>query len=149
MKATRQLSLFDHTSPEMLRGGGYIAIIKAAMRRAVAESGLSRAQVVDKMNALAGGRPLTQGSKKGVGPDTFDKWLADEERAQMPSGFALDVFMRAVGSLAPLEAWLSLYGCAVLTPKSKKTLEYAELVLEEKTKAKRKRHLEDELLGRL
>ncbi|MDR2573470.1 MAG: hypothetical protein LBC94_03855 [Desulfovibrio sp.] len=131
MKATQQLSLFDHASPEMLSGGGYIAVMKAAMRRAAAESGLSRAQIVDKMNALAGGRALTQGSKKGIGPDTFDKWLADEERAQMPSGFALDVFMRAAGSLAPLEAWLGLYGCTVLTPKGKKTLEYAELVLEE------------------
>lgn len=149
MKATQQLSLFDHVSPEMLSGGGYIAVMKASMRRAANESGLSRAQIVDKMNALAKGRALTQGSKKGVGPDTFDKWLADEERAQMPSGFALDVFMRAVGSLAPLEAWLGLYGCTVLTPKGKKTLEYAELVLEEKTKAKRKRRLEDELLGRL
>lgn len=149
MKTTQQLSLFDHASPEMLSGGSYIAVLKAAMRRAAAESGLSRAQIVDKMNALAGGRALTQGSKKGISEDTFDKWMADEDRAQMPSGFALDVFMRAIGSLSPLEAWLGLYNCAVLTPKSKKTLEYAELVLEEKSKARRKRRLEDELLGRL
>lgn len=149
MKATQQLSLFDNSSPEMLSGGGYIAVLKAAMRRAAAESGLSRAQIVDKMNTLAGGRALTQGSKKGVSEDTFDKWMADEDRAQMPSGFALDVFMRAIGSLAPLEAWLGIYGCAVLTPTGKKTLEYAGIVLEGKIKAKRKRSLEDELLGRL
>lgn len=148
MKAPQQLSLFDHVSPELLSGGGYIAVMKAAMRRAAAECSLSRAQIVDKMNTLAGGRALTQGNKREISQDTFDKWMADEERGQMPSGFALDVFMRAVGSLAPLEAWLGLYGCAVLTAKGKKTLEYAELVLEEKCKAKRKRRLEDELLGR-
>ena len=148
MKATQQLSLFDYASHEMLCGG-YVAVMKAAMRRAVAECGLSRAQVVDKMNALAKGRALTQGNKKGISQDTFDKWMADEERAQMPSGFALVVLMRATGSLAPLEGWLEIYGCAVLTPKDKKALEYAEIVLEGKTKAKRKRRLEDELLGRL
>jgi len=123
MKTTQQLSLFDLASPEIWADRGYVAVIKAAMRRAVTESGFSRDHVVDKMNALADGRALTRGRKKIISKDTLDKWLADEERAQMPSGFALDIFMRATGSLAPLESWLSLYECAVLTPKGKKALE--------------------------
>ena len=150
MNKAIQLSFFDepHRSHQIFTAGGFVAAIKAAMRKSIVDSGLSRAQVADEMNAIARsvGRALCKGSKD-ISIDTLEKWLASEERGQLPDSFGLHVLMLATRSSHPMDVWLAFFDCAVLDPVNRKRLEYAELTLQRKVPAKRTKQLEDELMG--
>lgn len=123
---TRQLSLFeDETIRQVMQAGALVSSIKEAMREELAKSKYSRPQVVDRINSISAkiGKRLTQGNKKEITLDTLDKWLNPKEMEHVPGLLALQVFMLAVDTLAPLEAWLALFGCGILTPTDKMSLE--------------------------
>ena len=141
-----QMSLFDERSRQALAAGGFVAGMKAAMRRAVEGSGLSRPQVVDAMNdivRLTGGKGLCKGSKF-LSLDTFEKWLASEERGQLPDLWGLHVLMLATGK-TPMEVWAQLFDCSLLDAEGRKKLELMELELELDAKSQRRRQLRREL----
>jgi hypothetical protein len=96
-QAAKQLSLF-HVRREVVASAGFVAGMKAAMRRIVEASGKSRDQVVDGMNEIvrATGKGLCKGSKN-ISLSTLEKWLADEERGQLPDVWGLHVLMLATG----------------------------------------------------
>jgi hypothetical protein len=145
-----QLSLFDDTSRQILAAGGFVAGMKAAMRAIVAESGMSRDHVIDAMNDIvrATGKGLCKGSKF-IKIDTLEKWLACEERAQLPDLWGLHVLMLVTGSkLHPLEVWAALFDCALLDSAGRDKLEFAELELERESRDKRRRELKSRLLER-
>jgi hypothetical protein len=148
-QAAKQLSLFAASRREVLASGGFVAGMKAAMRGIVEASGKSRDQLVVDMNEIvrATGKGLCKGTKY-ISAATLDKWLASEERGQLPDLWGLHVLMLATGNrLHPLEAWLAFFGCGVLDEVGRKKLEYAEIELERETKEKRRRALKAELAG--
>lgn len=147
-KSPVQLSLFDEPSRKLLSSVGFVAAMKATMRGIVEASGLSRDQVVDAMNDLVriSGKGLCKGSKF-ISLPTLEKWLADEERAQLPDLWGLHVLILATGNrLQPLEAWLALFGCGILDETGRKKLELAELELEREPREKLRRKLKAELM---
>jgi len=146
-----QLSLFADSRREVLASGGFVAGMKAAMRGIIEGSGKSRDQVVDAMNDVvrATGKGLCKGSRH-ISRDTLEKWLACEERGQLPDLWGLHVLIMATGNrLAPLETWLSFFDCAVLDAFGQKKLEYAELELERDPKERRRRKLKAELMEKI
>lgn len=142
--STVQLSLFND---QPARLAGLNATLKASMQRAVASCGLSRAQVVDRMNALASdsGVKLTTGNARLLSPATFDKWLNPADREHLPSVLALEVFCLAVGSVQPLAQLLGLLGCGVMTAEDKRLRDYGHVCWETKRRRKAVRQLEMEL----
>ena len=150
MASPIQLSLFDDKSRKVLSSVGFVAGMKAAMRAIVDASGLSRSQVADAMNEIVrlSGKGLCKGSKF-ISVPTLEKWLADEERGQLPDMWGLHVLMLACGGkLQPLEVWLAFFGCGILDEVGRKKLELAELELEREPREKRRRKLKAELMER-
>ena len=86
--------------------------------------------------------------EKGGKPslDTLEKWLATEEREHIPSLMALHIFCLALGSASPLGAWLSIYGCDVMTPTDRRLRDYGRICIEDKKRAGGKRSLEKRIL---
>lgn len=142
-----QLSLFDADNKAVSSVCGLTGLIRTAMNRAAAASPYSRAQIVERMNriALTSGKRMTQGKAKTISLDTLEKWL-NPEADVVPSLLAVEIFMRAVNSLAPLEAWLDLHQCEVMTPPKRKLCLYAHNVLEGKRISKTQKRLEEDLL---
>lgn len=144
-----QLYLFEHESSaaSAAASSGISGLIRAAMHRAAAAAPYSRAQIVERMNrlALASGKRMTSGKAKGISLDTLEKWLNPESDA-VPPLQAVDIFMRAVGTTAPLEAWAASFGCGLMTPQQAKKLRWANEELERKIKGKAHKRLEEELL---
>lgn len=90
--------------------------VKASMFRAARASGMSREQIVDRMNEVAGrhGIRLNQGNAQRLTVETLEKWLAVNDDRRIPY-HALPVFCRVVGSAEPIAAMLApLGGLAVM-----------------------------------
>jgi hypothetical protein len=150
LQAAKQLSLF-HARREVVASSGFVAGMKAAMRRIVEASGKSRDHVVDAMNEIvrATGKGLCKGSKY-ISLPTLEKWLADEERGQLPDVWGLHVLMLATGNrLQPLETWLALFDCSILDEVGRKKLKFAELELKKESEDALRRSLKKELMGKL
>lgn len=144
---SQQLSLFDADNRAAAASNGITALVKGAMHAAAAASPLSRAQIMERMNriAKAAGRRMTSGKGWAIHPDQLEKWLNPESDA-VPSLQALDIFMRAVGTVEPLATWASSFGCGIMTEKQAKVCRWAEEELTRKVKAKAHKRLEEELL---
>lgn len=142
----RQLSLFDNDNKKVAYIAGFASFICAAMNRAAATSPYSRQQIVDRMNRLsqAAGKRLTQGNAKSISLDTLEKWL-NPESGQNPGLLATEVFMQAVETIEPIESWLGLHGCDVMSPKDKKLRDLGEKKLRQKRVAEEVRQLEQQL----
>lgn len=143
-----QLSLFSNINQQILSTGGFVAGMKAAMRNTVDASGLSREQVVDAMNEIvrATGKGLCKGSKLIKLP-TLEKWLADEERGQLPDLWGMHVLILACGShLHPFTVWLSFFNCGVLDERGREKIELAELEIEHNSRERRRRELKAKLM---
>ena len=137
----RQESLFDSFGS---LAAGLIPGLKATMRACVEESGMSRPQVLDKMNDLASsaGVKLCSGNSRELKIATFEKWLNPSDHDHIPGILALNVFCRAVGSLAPLSAQIRLHGYDVMGSKDLLHRDYGRACLDEREARKRKRQLE-------
>ena len=103
-----------------------------AMWKTARESGLSRAQIVDRMNEIAvgQGRKLSGGSAKQLSEAALEKWLNDND-AQRPSFYALGVFCKVVGSNEPINAQAAPHGYRVITDYEAKVLRLKQLEIEE------------------
>jgi hypothetical protein len=146
-----QLSLFAAGRCEVIASAGFVAGMKAAMRSIVEASGKSRDHVVDEMNRIvaATGKGLCKGTKH-ISTATLEKWLADEERGQLPDLWGLHVLMLATGNrLRPLETWLMYFDCSILDALGRKKLEFADLELGREPLEKRRRKLKAELMERV
>lgn len=143
-----QLSLFSNVNRRVLSAGGFVAGMKAALREIVAASGLSRDQVIDRMNEIvrATGKGLCKGSKFIKLP-TLEKWLADDERGQLPDLWGMHVLILACsGNLHPFTVWLSFFDCGVLDAAGREKIELAELEIEREGREKRRRELKHKLM---
>lgn len=137
----RQLSLWEGNNLNVEPA------LKDALRAAVAESGLSRDQVVDRMNELAThhGVRLVQGNGQTLSLDTFEKWLNQSEPGRAISIRALTVFCAAVGDHRPIAVLCRPLGFAVIGPDDANLLEWARLSRQAKATRTKIRELEARL----
>lgn len=145
-----QLSLFGEINRQVLSAGGFVAGMKAALRKIVEDSGLSREQLVDEMNSIVRltGKGLCKGSKF-IKLATLEKWLADEERGQLPDLWGMHVLIIACGNrLYPLDVWSAFFGCSILDEAGRDKLEFAEIELERGHREKRRKELKAKLMGK-
>jgi len=136
----RQLSLFENQIPDTE------PLIKAAMNRAAKRCGLSREQIVDKMNEIAamGGFRLNKNAR-ALSLDVLEKWLNPVERDYVPSHNALHVFMMATGDSEPLRVAAGIQGFELVGGEDLKILKAAKIEREIQDLKRQKRRLEQEL----
>jgi hypothetical protein len=139
----RQLPLFGGESLNP------VPALKLSLNLAVRESGLSRAQVADRLNEVLGREGLrTRGRDGVVSLALLEKWLAPADTAAvMPAKF-LPAFCRVTGSLAPLMALARPLGAAVIGPEDQVLLELARALMAERAASRRRRRLEEEWKSR-
>jgi len=152
-----QLSLFSDfggrgqgSSSSMIgHVGGLTAALKACMQSTLASAAphFSRAQLVDRMNQIAkqNGIKVTTGRTRLLTTNILDKWLAPNDADDIPPLMAVEVFMLAVGSLAPLEMLAEFHGCKLLTPDETLLFEYGKAKFESKERSRQLRKLENDI----
>ena len=108
MTQLRQLSLFDTPTFNTVK------LQKEAMRAAVKKCGLSREQVVDRMNDLAGRYGVGLASNGGLTLDTFEKWINPGElNRQMPMK-ALPIFCAVINDHSAMDILARPLGVLVI-----------------------------------
>lgn len=154
MTPSYQLSLFSESGSggqhiRVEHVGALVPAVKSAMQRALAAASppLSRAQVVDRMNAIADryGVKLTTGRARLLTIHILDKWLAPNDTDDVPPLAALEIFMLAVQSFEPLECFAEFNGCKLLTPDEGVFYEYGKAKFEAKERARKLKRLEEDL----
>ena len=100
--------------------------LKRAMVEAEKACGLSREQIVDRMNELAEqyGVNLIKG-RGGLSVDTLEKWLNPRDRSRVINVKALPVFCRVVGSKAPIAELIKPLGGQLIDEKDARLLAWA------------------------
>ncbi|MEG6548903.1 hypothetical protein V6C53_01530 [Desulfocurvibacter africanus] len=103
--------------------------VKATMREAARSCALSREQLCDRMNELAGqaGIRLNGGNAKQLTLATLEKWLNPLDREHIPSARAIGVFCRAVGSVEPLQTLVAPHGLYLIDEQQVRKLRMAEI----------------------
>lgn len=136
----RQLSLFENQVPDTE------PLIKAAMNRVAKRCGLSRDQIVDKMNEIAamGGYRLNRNART-LSLDTLEKWLNPGERDYVPGHNALHAFVSATGDPEPLQVAAGIHGMSLVGDDDLKILQAAKIEREIANLKRQKRRLEQEL----
>ena len=139
----------DSQTTRAIHVAGLVPFVKAAMQRALAAvtPPLSREQLVDRMNAIAkqAGAKITPDKTRLLTLATLEKWLAPNDTEHVPSLVALEVFMLAVDSRAPLDVLVSLHGYRLISPEQVKILEYGQAKLAAKRAGRAMRRLEEEI----
>ncbi len=137
----RQNALFDHVDAQ---AAGLIKRVKVAMQQATTDSGLSRQQVLDRMNAIASaaGIKLTGGNASRLGLATFEKWLNPANTDQTPGVLALNVFCTALNDTSALDVQLAMHGCEVMGEHDRLVRDYGRACLAMKDAGRKKRKLE-------
>jgi hypothetical protein len=128
---------------------GLIPPVKAAMQRALAAVNppMSREQLVDKMNELAklAGAKITADKSRALSLATLEKWLSVNDLDHFPPLPALEIFMIAVNSRAPLDVLASIHGYRLISPEEVIILEYGKARLASKKAGDKMRRLEKEI----
>ena len=115
--------------------------LKTAMRQALIECSLSREQVVDDINRLAGAEGIkASGNSKKITTNTIDKWVAPASPAHMIPIKYIAIFCEVTNSILPLIALAAPVNAHVITNDEAMLLEIAKIdkqVRELKKKQKR------------
>ncbi len=136
----RQRGLFDRPSLNP------VPRLKAAMREALKGCGLSREQVVDRMNELASLEGLSTGGRaKRVTLPLLDKWVAEGAPEHVIPTKFIPIFCEATGDYGVLRVLARCLGLAVIGPEEQKLLEWARAEVEKRRIAKKARKLAEEL----
>jgi hypothetical protein len=140
----RQDCLFDNLSTQM---AGLVKRVKAEMQESVRRSGLSRHQVLDRMNAVAqtAGIRLTTGNSKSLGLATLEKWLNPSNTDQIPGILAINVLCAVLHDIASIEVQLAIHGCEAMTEQDRLERDYGRACLAMREARRRKRDLEANL----
>ena len=128
-----QLDLFNNTSLNTTYE------IKRQIRLALADCGLSRDEVADRMTEIAVKEGMRPGKKNGITRATLDNWCKDSEPERVPSIVWLTIFCHVAGTVKPIEALLRPVGCGVLRPEDMRLLAWARAEMDRKRAAKRAR----------
>ncbi|MBF0415628.1 MAG: hypothetical protein HQL79_07655 [Magnetococcales bacterium] len=118
-----------------------------AMNHAAKESGMSREQIVDRMNAVASqlNINITSGNSQALTVTTLDKWLNPNEKHR-PNWEAFVLLCQVTGSFDPINAMVGPLGGMVISSFRGKILELAETEINMKLQRKRVRELRKEVM---
>jgi|Deesub1362A_J573_1020465.scaffolds.fasta_scaffold03661_5 hypothetical protein len=116
--------------------------MKRALSAAMRNSGLSREQIVDRMNELLAG----EGLAIRVTINALEKWAAPSAR-HMISVPLLPFFCRATGSLEPLRVLAGALGVALAGPRELRLMELGEATLQSREAARLRRRALEALEG--
>ncbi len=114
--------------------------VKAAMKEAIKECGLSREQISDEMNRLA----KINGVHAKVSPSLLDKWVAQEAAHIIPWKL-LPIFCKVTGSILPLAALAAPVGATLVIGKEVKLLEWAKAEIKRRELSRKTRKLLEEI----
>jgi len=118
--------------------------LKRAMSLALKESGLSRAELAERMNVLIVIERLRTRGKDGlVTEDMVNKWLAPEDQMAIPLKL-VKIFGTVMGSPAPAQTLLP-EGCRAIGPAEILLLEYAQAQRAEVKARRRKVRLGEQI----
>lgn len=136
-----QLNLFNQPTLNVAKP------IKDAMNNDVRDSGLSREQIVDRMNELANrfGICLNRGNSKRLTIEVFEKWLNPSDLSRQMPLKALPVFCAAVETCSTIDALTRPLGLRVIGDRDQKLLAWAEAKMAVKAHGRKIRKLEAEL----
>jgi hypothetical protein len=117
-----QLSLFERPTLNIAKP------VKEAMSSDVLKSGLSREQVVDRMNELAAsyGVDLSNGNSRKLTLEIFEKWISPNNTARQMPLKAVSIFCAAVGGCAVLDVIARPIGSRVIGDQEQKLLSWAK-----------------------
>lgn len=136
---SEQLTLFNGKSLNP------IPRVKEAMRQAIKKCGLSREQVVDRMNELARVDGLTTGGRaREISIDLLEKWLSNSVDHLIPWKL-LPIFCHVVNSIDPIRPLIALLDAQVISREEWTMLEWAKAEKERRQLRKRQRWLEGKI----
>lgn len=120
---------------------------KDCLATLVSESGLSRSEFLEKMNAVADryGIRLMKGNGNGLTMATFEKWLNVDQARYVPPLSAITVICEVSGSIEPLRIFSGALGVEVISEERMRRLLWADAYFEERDARKRKKRLEEEI----
>lgn len=137
----KQLSLFNQPSLNINRD------LKEQMALSCKESGLSREEILDRMNDLAGryGVRLMKGNARALTISTFEKWLNTGAMEHIPPINSLVVFCAALNDDRAVRVVLAPLGLEVIGGADSKLLLWAKEYHRAKEARKKMKKLEAEL----
>lgn len=109
--------------------------IKRQLRIALANSALSRDEVVDLMNEIS----VSEGMRKTVSKAVLDGWVKDSDPDRLPSLPWLTIFCRVLEVTGPLNAMARPLGFAVIGAEDVNILKWGQAELQKRRAAKRAR----------
>jgi len=109
--------------------------IKRNIRLELSMSSLSRDQVVDRMNDIAG----REGLHGKISKATLDGWCKDSDPSRLPSPPWLVVFCHVTGSISPIQPMLFPLGSGVITEEDMRLLIWAKAEKEKRKAIKKAR----------
>lgn len=126
--------------------GALAGDVKLSMNEEAKKSGLSREQILDRMNALASRHGVRL--SKGNGPlslETFEKWLNPADAQRAPSWAGLVVFCQVLGTGRPVAVLAGYVGGRMIDEDDVTLLAWAKEFHAAKAARRRMRKLEESI----
>ena len=109
--------------------------IKRQIRLAINNCGMSRDEIIDRMNKIA----ATEGMRRTVSKAALDNWVKDSDPFRMPTVPWLTIFCHVVGSTGPFDAAVNPLGNQVINYDDVKKLEWAQAEISKRRATKKAR----------
>lgn len=137
----KQLNLFKRQSLNVGRE------FKECLAEVVNNSGLSRAEFLDRMNSVADrfGVRLMKGNGNGLTMATFEKWLNVEQSQYVPPLAALTIICEVGNTIEPLQVFARALGLQVIDEPKIKRLMWADAYLDAREARNKMKKLEAEI----
>jgi hypothetical protein len=141
MNRAYQLSLFDQHTLNVDRE------LHESIHLAAKKCGLSREEIVERMNALAAkyGIRLVKGNGNQLNMGIFEKWLNPNDTTHIIGIKALPVFCAAVGDHTPLDVLARPLGYQVIGDDEQRLLKWARANLRKREALRELRQIENEM----
>jgi hypothetical protein len=119
--------------------------LKAAMRKALKDTNLSRDQVADEMTEIMKIDGLRlPGNSKSISRTILDKWVCESAQHMIPVSL-IPVFCQVVDSCLPVKILIQPLNLNIIDRNQSKILEWAEAELEKRKIIEKARKLSEEL----
>lgn len=135
----QQIPLFDKPTLNTTKNQ------KEAMNAAAKRCGLSRDQIVDQMNDLAGRYGVSLVSNGLLKTETFEKWINPNELSRQMPMKALPVFCAVIRNYSALDILARPLGAQVIGPEDQNFLKWARAYFKARDARKVMRRIEGEM----